>query len=364
MSCSVRSFVTAGMVAVTASAIAAATVPAPPAEAITSQMTRLSATFEPLIDSADAAGLVAGLVRTPAIPGPNSIVSDAVISRAAATTNNAASDFVISAWNFADYWINYGADLTQYVLGWVWPLSLIGDQAPILWDNLGSPIGDAAVYGLIAPVLNDPLNLAVWGNGLSVVARTTVTALVNTGIAEFNYFVGWLIPPLPPLPIPPLPGLAAQAAVASPLAVAEASAPVPATIAPADEATRHFAPRLKFAKAAADEAANSARGLIADAGHTITGVTTTMADAVKSVASSSRTLTKSGVPLSAVRAVHSSPRSLATNGATLGAVRSALADAVTAGKGVDSARSGVRSGLRRAFASHTKPAEATQTGRE
>jgi hypothetical protein len=135
---------------------------------------------------------------------------------------------VISACNFADYWISYGADLTQYVLGWVWPLSVIGDQALILWYNPGSPIGGATVYGLIVPVLNDPLDGSVWSAGLTIVAQTTVTVLVNTAVAEFNYFVGWLIPPLPPLPFPPLP-IAAVSTLPAALAAPAATSTVATT---------------------------------------------------------------------------------------------------------------------------------------
>ncbi|HTY29522.1 MAG TPA: hypothetical protein VMD51_15475 [Mycobacterium sp.] len=204
MTVGIRSYLTAGVAAVAASAVVTAPVQAPVPTSMSLDSVRLSAAVQTLIEPADAASKLLGLVTDPGKPSTNTATTTLA---AAASTQSAAGDWVISAWNWADYWIGYGADLVQYALGWVWPLSLIGDQAPILWDNLGSPIGDAAVYGLIVPVLNDPFNLSVWAKGLTTVASTTVTALVNTAIAEFNYFVGWLLPPLPPLPIPPLPGL-------------------------------------------------------------------------------------------------------------------------------------------------------------
>jgi hypothetical protein len=212
MTVTIRSYLTAGVAAVAASAVIMAPVQAPVPASISLDAVRLSAAVQPLIQPVDAAAKLLGLVTDPVKPSTNT--ANTTLAAAAASTQSATGDWVISAWQFADYWINYGADLVQYALGWVWPLSLIGDQAPILWDNLGSPIGDATVYGLIVPVLNDPLNLSVWLNGFSIVAQTTVTALVNTAVAEFNYFVGWLIPPLPPLPFPPLPGLPLSSSVA------------------------------------------------------------------------------------------------------------------------------------------------------
>ena len=50
-------------------------------------------------------------------------------------------------------------------------------------------------------MVNDPLNLASYVNDAVAVGSTTVNAFINFGIAEFNYFFGWLIPPLPPLPL-------------------------------------------------------------------------------------------------------------------------------------------------------------------
>ncbi len=219
MTVSARSYLTAGVAALAASAVVIAPVqPSAPAP-VTAAAVRLSAAVQPLVSPVAAAAVLG------ATSSESSSSTSARTALAAASANSAASDWVISAWNWADYWISYAASLTQYVLGWVWPLSVIGDQAPLLWNNLGSPIGDAMVYGLIAPVLNDPLNPAVWSAGLTIVAQTTATALVNTAVAEFNYFIGWIIPPLPPLPFPPLPFAAAATAAAKTAAATSGTEP-------------------------------------------------------------------------------------------------------------------------------------------
>jgi hypothetical protein len=114
---------------------------------------------------------------------------------------NAASDLIISAWNAVWPWINYGVDLADYVLGFIPFGYLIGDQIQIFWDTLIFPVTNSLVVDLVAPVVNAPLNINSYVNGVIALADTTVTSLINLGISEFNYFLGWLIPPIPPLPL-------------------------------------------------------------------------------------------------------------------------------------------------------------------
>lgn len=272
MAVSVRSYLTAGMAALAASAVVVAPVHPPLPSSISADAVRLSTAVQPLLQPANAAAAVLGLVSPPAPAKP--AAAAATTTPQAAATANATGDLVINAWNFADYWINYAADLTQYVLSWLWPLNYIGDQAPILWDNLGSPIGDATVYGLIVPVLNHPLDLSVWVAGLTYVAQASWTALVNTAVAEVNYFLGWLLPPLPPLPIPPFP-FAAVPTVPTALAAAAPTSGTTAqasqTVAPSDGAasgTGHtrrdgVVAQVKSAVAAAADAVDSTAKTIA-----------------------------------------------------------------------------------------------------
>ena len=118
----------------------------------------------------------------------------------APATFNAASDAIVAGYQFLRYWVTYGVQLADYVLGFVPFGYAIADQVNIVYYNLVLPISDSVVYQLVVPVVNDPLNLASYVNGLVAVGQTSVNALINTGIAEFNYFFGWLIPPLPPRP--------------------------------------------------------------------------------------------------------------------------------------------------------------------
>jgi hypothetical protein len=140
---------------------------------------------------------------------------------------NAASDVIVTAWNAVLSWIDYGVDLADYALGFIPGLNLIGDQISIVYYSLVRPVANSFVVDLVAPVVNDPLNINSYVNGLVTLGSVTVNSLINLGINEFNYFFGWLVPPLPPLP------LAAQTASATAASATAASANLLAPAAPA-----------------------------------------------------------------------------------------------------------------------------------
>ncbi|ORA22253.1 hypothetical protein [Mycobacterium aquaticum] len=214
MTVSVRSYLIAGAAAATATTIALTPVQVTPADIAvpahpTSTQPQLT---QAMVELLAAASRMTAAVPAPPKPapipgsGPTTGAAPALATPSAVVTpQNAASDFVTSAYQFIQYWVNYGVDVAQWALGWVPYGYLIGDQVGIIYDNLVRPISDTVVYNLINPVLNAPLNLGVWANGIADVAWSVVASAINTGIAEANYFLGWILPPLPPLPLPPLP---------------------------------------------------------------------------------------------------------------------------------------------------------------
>jgi hypothetical protein len=137
---------------------------------------------------------------------------------------SAASDLIVTAWNAVLPWIDYGVNLTDYVLGFIPFGYLIGDQVSIVYYSLVRPVANSFVVNLVAPVVNAPLNINSYLNGLAALGSVTVTSLINLGINEFNYFFGWLIPPIPPI------GLAAKT-VAAEQAAASLATPLSATTA-------------------------------------------------------------------------------------------------------------------------------------
>jgi hypothetical protein len=115
---------------------------------------------------------------------------------------NAASDLLISSYQFLQEWVDWGVDVALWatgVFGWVPFVPLAGAQIDLFYNELIRPIADNVVYEFLAPVLNDPLNLGVWVDGAADAIGASVIDAINFGIQEFNYFFGWAIPPAPPL---------------------------------------------------------------------------------------------------------------------------------------------------------------------
>jgi hypothetical protein len=208
MSVSLRSHLATGVAAVATAALVVSptTVSAHPS---------MQASERAVTARVDLAASVKPIVLEPLRPEQAAVARDAIsrivpdstfaAAAAAPAPLNAASDWVVGAYQWLQYWVSYGVDLADYVLGFIPFGYFIGDQINIFYDFLITPIADSVVYGLVVPVLNDPLNISTWVDGLVNVGQTAITAAINTGIVEFNYFFGWLIPPLPPLPIPPFP---------------------------------------------------------------------------------------------------------------------------------------------------------------
>jgi hypothetical protein len=216
MKVSARSYLTSGVAAIgaTAIAIAPSVTPTPVANpALALRRTAAQAPPPPLVDIVAALQQIAPTLSLPAgQPAPTVLLPAPPPGEV--VVQNAATDFVNAVYGSVKFWVGYGVDLADYVLGFIPFGYLIGDQINIIYDVLVVPIADSVVFGFIDPVLENPLNLASWVNGAVNVASTSVIALINTGIAEFNYFIG---PFIPPIPLPPFP-LAATAAAGTPIA--------------------------------------------------------------------------------------------------------------------------------------------------
>ena len=105
---------------------------------------------------------------------------------------NVASDLVNAIYYPVRNTIDYGVSVFQDVLAPIPVVRIVGDQTELLWDNLVLPISDSVVLGAIDPILNAPLNINSYINGVYNVGATTVNSLINTGFAEANYFLGGL----------------------------------------------------------------------------------------------------------------------------------------------------------------------------
>ncbi|PQD99898.1 hypothetical protein CYL16_13725 [Mycobacterium sp. EPG1] len=122
---------------------------------------------------------------------------------------NAASDVIESVYRFTRYWANYvSLDLGPWLINWIPFGYLISNQIQIWYPRFVLPVVDSFVYDFLVPVVNDPLNLAVWAQGIGDMINTAVTGVRDGITEEIRYIVtlGWLPFPLPPLPPFPIPG--------------------------------------------------------------------------------------------------------------------------------------------------------------
>ena len=216
---SVRGCLAMGAAAVAASAI----VTAPPIESASRP--------EPVsVAAVDLTAAASPLVVTPP-DRAEFVAAREAIARLDPVALSATGDWISSAYQAVMYWASYGVDLANYALQFVPFGYLISGQVDIVYDTLVVPISSSFVYDLAIPVVNDPLNPWSYINGLAAVGSTTVVSLINAGIAEFNYFFGWLIPPLPPLPLATAAEVTAEPEVSTPAAAEPESVAEPEVVA-------------------------------------------------------------------------------------------------------------------------------------
>jgi hypothetical protein len=270
MDISMRSMLTAGVTAITAASIVAAptmsTTSAP--QAVLTRAVDLSAAVQTLTrqEVTSALAEIGKFTTSAAATAAPAASANAVISF------NAASDAVINAYNFVLMYTDYFAlQLAPYVLQFVPFGFVITNQIYAIYPPI-TDVTDSVVYDLVAPVLNDPLNLAVWANGISAVTYTSLASLLNVGINEvnlvINYFLGF-IPPLPP--IPPWPFLAAPATAAVTAAAAVAAPTLRPGVKPAAGAVQAALGRVK---SAVSDVATTAKTVVDTAVADIAGVAT------------------------------------------------------------------------------------------
>ncbi|MGA5465735.1 hypothetical protein [Mycobacterium sp. NPDC050041] len=219
MSVSVRSYLMAGVAAVGAVTIAIPSLHVAPPDiavdsthapqaptALTELLESAQRQMEPFLPEPRRSGMPALRPDGVVIPGALSAVppppAPPALPGAGPAPLNAASDLLISSYQFIQEWIDWGVDVAIYAtqfFGWVPFVPLAGAQINLFYYELIRPIADNVVYDFLAPVLNDPLNLGVWVDGAANAIGDSVIDAINFGIQEFNYFFGWAIPPVPPI---------------------------------------------------------------------------------------------------------------------------------------------------------------------
>ena len=198
MTVSVRSYLTVGVAALAAGAVAVAPVHAPAPQSIsTAAAVRLSAAVQPLIAPVTAAASVLGQASVQTAPA----------APAAASAGNA----IINAYNAIEPWVQWGFEVGAWAVGYVPYAGYFGSQINIAY-NTGEPLVQSWVYSF-AYLIDG--NVALIGLTLVNGVKQSVTNLVQ---GEIQWILGYL-PPLPPIPpfaaVPAGPAAAANALAAA-----------------------------------------------------------------------------------------------------------------------------------------------------
>ena len=228
MTVSARSYLAAGLAAVTLSAVAVVPVASPRPDVVIMGSLDLTATVSPLIQPLVPAAAAA-------VPGPT----------AAAT--GSPGDTIINAYNYLEPWVAYGFELADWALGFV----------PGVWWV--SPAVDLAYFTAEPIVQSLVYSFAFLIDGQAELIGPTLQTGVNEAAANFvTYSFYWFtslvpLPPFPPFPIFPVASVA----------------PFPvASVAPAAASVASRAARVASSATAEIETATDVATEAADAGST------------------------------------------------------------------------------------------------
>lgn len=141
MTVSVRAYLMAGAAAATATTIALTSVQVtPPDVVVPAQPTAPQPELtQAMVDLLAAARRTTITIPVPpdaprvAPPHGNAAPDAQATASGDVTVQNAASDFVVDAWEAAVPWIDYGVGLVDGALGWVPGLAIVGNQVSLLW---------------------------------------------------------------------------------------------------------------------------------------------------------------------------------------------------------------------------------------
>ena len=195
----------------------------------------------PPIPPLPGASVAAGAAALPAA------ATDLLAAPEASSVTTPIEDAIKNTYNFIEPWVAYGAELTQYVLGFIPGLWWVAPGVDLAYFTI-EPLVQAGVY-TFADVIG--LNFAQIGPDISTGVQSSINNAITYGLAWLNSLV-----PLPPLPpFPPLPGAAVDAgtvSVPAAAAVQTAAFEAEATIAGTSEApVEKSAPVLDAAPAEA-----------------------------------------------------------------------------------------------------------------
>jgi hypothetical protein len=222
MTVTIRSYLTAGVAAVAASAVVMAPLHVSAPTSISLDAVRLSAAVQPLIQPANAAGAVLGVVDavTKPLQGAKALVSSSPtvgVTQAAVAATQSAGDTVMNVYNAVEPWVQWGFSVAAWAVGYVPYVGYLGSQINIAYD-----FGETLVQSWV-----QSFAYLLEGN-FSAIGPTLVNGVSNAFSGLVQNEIAWISGFLPPLPpIPPFSAAAAQTSTFAAPALATRSAPQP-----------------------------------------------------------------------------------------------------------------------------------------
>ena len=248
MTVSARSYLAAGLAAVTLSAATVVPMASPRPDVVIMGSLNLTATVSPLIQPLVPAAAAA-------VPGPTAAVT------------GSPGDTIINAYNYLEPWVAYGFELADWALGFV----------PGVWWV--SPAVDLAYFTAEPIVQSLVYSFAFLIDGQAELIGPTLQTGVNEAAANFvTYAFYWFtslvpLPPFPPFPIFPVASVAPAAASVASRAARVASSATAEIETATDVGT-------EAADAGSTEQPDAAVTTAAEAGTTTAESVTTAAEAV------------------------------------------------------------------------------------
>ena len=190
MKISTRSVLMAGLTTLTATAVAIAPSVQPPPPPAPARTVLLAADVQPLAQPL-APTTLSGWVQRILIP-PNFGTPPPPPPPIVVPTPGSIGSSIIDIYEFVEPWVHYGFEIAQYVVGWIPWVGWLAPQIDIFYH-----LGERIVRSITFNIANWLDGNVSFGQGLVNVGVDTIDSFIIFGIDQWNFWIGFPLPPLP-----------------------------------------------------------------------------------------------------------------------------------------------------------------------
>jgi hypothetical protein len=190
MKISTRSVLMAGLTTLTATAVAIAPSVQPPPPPAPARTVLLAADVQPLAQPL-APTTLSGWVQRILIP-PNFGTPPPPPPPIVVPTPGSIGSSIIDIYEFVEPWVHYGFEIAQYVVGWIPWVGWLAPQIDIFYH-----LGERIVRSITFNIANWLDGNVSFGQGLVNVGVDTINSFITFGIDQWDFWIGFPLPPLP-----------------------------------------------------------------------------------------------------------------------------------------------------------------------